>query len=166
MVLSRISYAVQIIIINENVIAIAKLRHPNNALVSYIYNTEYLHSVTSVTAHLCLLESMIECLAGLETITPAIKRKLESDDVPPSLSSDVLRRAISMQLSVGFLHRRRGDDLSVGALPCSCWGGGEGRGTRGEDIERDGDGWHNGPKRNWKKAGNKATNETKTNQKS
>ena len=119
MVLSRISYAVQIIIINENVIAIAKLRHPNNVLVSYIYNTEYLHSVTSITAHLCLLESTIVCLAGLDTIAPAITRKFESNDVPPSLSSDVLRRAIIM-LSVGFLHRRRGDDLSVGALPCSC----------------------------------------------
>ena len=69
MVLSRISYAVQII--NENVIAIAKLRHLNNALVSNIYNTEYLHGVTSVTAHLCLLESTIECLAGLDTIVPA-----------------------------------------------------------------------------------------------
>ena len=120
MVLSRISYAVQIIIINENVIAIAKLRHPNNALVSYIYNTECLHSVTSVTAHLCLLESMIECLAGLDMISPAIMRKLESDDVPPSLSSAEHRRANSMLVSVGFLHRRRGDDLSAGALPCSC----------------------------------------------
>ena len=119
MVLSRISYAVQIII-NENVIAIAKLRHPNNALVSYIYNTEYLHSVTSVTAHLCLLESTIECLAGLDTIAPAITRKFESNDIPPSLSSAVLRLAITMTVSVGFLHRRRGDDLSVGALPCSC----------------------------------------------
>ena len=105
MVLSRISYAIQIIIINENVIAIAKLRHPNNALVSYIYSTEYLHSVTSVTAHLCLLESTIECLAGLDTITSAIKRKLESNDVPPSLSSAELRVAITMLVSVGFLHR-------------------------------------------------------------
>ena len=116
MVLSRISHPVQIIIINENIIDIAKLRHPSNALVSYIY----MHSVTSVTAHLCLLESTIECLAGLDTIIPAIMRKLESDDVPPSLSSAELRRANAMLVSVGFLHRRRGDDLSVGALPCSC----------------------------------------------
>ena len=102
-------------------------------------------SINACTSHRCLLESIIECLAGFDIIlvlSPLRGLTFDSaTDVPPSLSAEL---RLALATNVMFLHRR-GERCSAGVLLCSgalhwsCSEGGDGRGEGGEDIETDGD---------------------------
>ena len=99
-------------------------------------------------SHRCLLESIIECLAGLDKILIlslllglTFDSAVSATDVPPPLSAEL---RLALPTKVRFLHRR-GERCCVGVLLCSgalywsCSEGGDGRGDGGEDIETDGD---------------------------